>query len=344
MSDDPARVAEAAGLTYVSDEADPGWTRRRRGRGFSYVGPDGELAGAGERARIEALAIPPAWTEVWIALDPDAHLQATGRDDAGRKQYRYDDRWREVRDAEKFERLAAFGDRLPTVRELVEGHLGGRGLTRHRVLAAVTALLDQTLIRIGNEEYAEDNETFGATTLRPEHVVDGRRSLSLRFEGKGGLEWDLPVVDRRLGALIRQCRDGNQPDLFWYEHEGSRRDVTSTDVNDYLREIAGEEFSAKDFRTWGGTRFVTGHLGPLAVADDPTQVDADELAAIDGAADLLGNTRTVARSSYVAPQVPVSWRTGELIEVWQSSRKGRHLTRPERVTTRVLAEGSESGP
>jgi DNA topoisomerase-1 len=339
LSDDPARVAEAAGLTHVSDEVDPGWSRRRRGRGFSYVHPDGRVADACERARIEALAIPPAWTEVWISVDPRSHLQATGRDDAGRKQYRYADRWREVRDLEKFDRLAGFGERLPEVRQEVAGYLGDRGMTRRRVLAAVTALLDQTLIRIGNEEYAEDTETFGATPLRPEHVVDANGSLSLRFEGKGGTEWDLPVTDRRLRTVIRHAREGGQPDLFWYRDGGLVHDVTSSDVNEFLRELAGDDFSAKDFRTWGGTRCVTGHLGPLTPAPDPAQVEADELAAIDDAAELLGNTRTVARSSYVAPRVPDSWRSGELAEVWSASRQGRLLTRPERVTARVLAEG-----
>ena len=337
MQDDPADVAEAAGLVYVSDDEDPGYERRRRGRGWSYVAPDGTVADGDTRARIEALAIPPAWTEVWIALDPDAHVQATGRDDAGRKQYRYHDRWREVRDALKFDRLAEFGVRLPSVRQDVVGHLRGTRLSRRRVLAAVTRLLDTTLIRVGNEAYVADNDTYGATTLLPEHVVDNGRGLILEFTGKGGLEHSIPVSDPDVRRVIRQSREVAKGDLFGFDEGGTWHDVTSVDVNDYLRGLAGEGFSAKDFRTWGGTAHVTGHLAPLAPAEDDGP-DRLELAAIDRAAELLGNTRAVARDCYVAPQVPASWRVGALGEVWRGSRRSEHLSRPERATRRVLEE------
>jgi DNA topoisomerase-1 len=335
-SDDPVEVAHAAGLTYVSDEEDPGFTRRKQGKGFSYRTPDGRVVDAATRERIEALAIPPAWTEVWIAVDPDAHIQVTGRDDRDRKQYLYHERWRLVRDAMKFERLAEFALRLPTVREDLDGYLRDSGLTRQRVLAAVTRLLDTTFIRVGNEEYAADNETYGATTLLPEHVVDEGRTLALEFTGKGGIEWAVPVTDAKVRKVIRQCLDTTRGDLFCYEVDGEQRDVTSDDVNQFLREIAGESFSAKDFRTWGGTANVTGHLGPLALPTDPGEIDAGELAAIDAAAELLGNTRAVARTCYVAPQVPASWRAGELVDIWKASRKAARLTRPERAAALVL--------
>jgi DNA topoisomerase I len=336
-ADDPAAVAEAAGLVYVSDE-EPGWSRRRRGRGFSYVGPDGNLAGPEERSRIEELAIPPAWTEVWIALDPDAHVQATGRDDAGRKQYRYHDRWRQIRDAMKFDRLAEFGLRLPEVRSDVGGYLADRGLGRRRVLAAVTRLLDQSLIRVGNEEYAADNDTYGATTLRPEHVRTSRRGMVLEFTAKGGLERSVPVRDPEVRSVIQECLAVAEGDVFCFEADGSVVDVTSADVNEFLRELAGDAFTAKDFRTWGGTTHAAGHLGPLPLGEDPAAVDRDELAAIDAAAEILGNTRAVARSCYVAPQVPAAHRAGALGEAWRASRSTEWMTRPERVSAKVLTE------
>ena len=335
---DPPAVAETAGLTYVSDEDAPGYERRRRGRGWSYVAPDGRVAAGRERERIDALAVPPAWTDVWVALDPDAHLRATGRDDAGRKQYRYHDRWRDVRDSLKFERLAGFAESLPDVRAEVAGRLQGRRLSRNRVLASVVRLLDTTLIRVGNEAYVADNDTYGATTLRPEHVQVSGRDLTLLFTGKGGLEHTIPVEDHEVRRVIRQCLERTPDDLFGYEDHGVWRDVTSADVNDFLRGLAGDGFSAKDFRTWGGTAFATGHLGPVPVDDDGTLLDAAELAAIDLAAERLGNTRAVARAAYVAPHVPASWRAGVLSEVWRASRRSPSLSRPERAAARVLSE------
>jgi DNA topoisomerase-1 len=336
LNGDSVAVAEASGLTYVSDLEDPGFSRRKQGKGFSYRTPDGSVVDQATRERIESLAIPPAWTDVWIAVDPQAHIQVTGRDDRDRKQYLYHERWRMVRDAMKFERLSDFALRLPAVREDLDGYLRDRGLSRQRVLAAVTRLMDTTFIRVGNEEYAADNETYGATTILPEHVVDDGRKLTLEFPGKGGIEWSVPVVDPKVRKVIRECLDTTRGDLFCSEVEGQQRDVTSTDVNDFLREVAGEGFSAKDFRTWGGTASVTGSLGPVKPTDDPNELDAQELAAIDAAAEVLGNTRAVARSCYIAPQVPTSWRTGELAEHWKGSRKATHLSRSERATSRVL--------
>jgi len=335
---DPPEVAAAAGLRYVTDD-EPGWSRRRAGRGFTYVAPDGRRADPAERERFEALAVPPAWTDVWIATDPDAHVLATGRDEAGRKQYRYHDRWRMVRDAMKFERLVEFGERLPAVREEVAGHLRARRLTRQRVLAAVTRLMDTTLIRVGNEEYAADNDTYGATTILPEHVKNGRGGLRLEFTAKGGVERVVPVTDRAVQRVIAECLEVTSGDLFCYVEKGEALDVTSADVNEYLRGLAGEAFSAKDFRTWGATAHVTGHLGPLPPPLDEAAGDEAELAAIDAAAELLGNTRAVCRSCYVAPQVGMSHREGVLAEVWRGARRTRWLARPERAATRVLEEG-----
>ncbi len=334
---DAAEVAAAAGLVYVNDE-DPGWVRRRQGRGFSYVGPDGRRADAETRRRIEELAIPPAWTDVWIALDEDAHVLATGRDDAGRKQYRYHDRWRAVRDAMKFERLMGFAEQLPAVRQELAGHLRARSLSRERVLSGVTRLLDTTLIRIGNEEYAADNDTYGATTLLPEHVRRVNGGVRLEFTAKGGLERSVPVTDPALVRVIGDCLEVTKGDLFCYVADGVVHDVTSADVNDFLRERAGESFTAKDFRTWGGTAHATEVLGALDPPIDEAAADRDELAAIDAAAERLGNTRAVARACYVAPQVPVSHRTGALPELWRSSRTGKWMTRCERASARVLAE------
>jgi DNA topoisomerase-1 len=330
-------VAEAAGLAYVSDDEDPGISRRGQGKGFSYRGPDGELVDAATRERIEALAIPPAWTDVWISVDPDAHVVATGRDDRDRKQYLYHERWRLVRDAMKFERLAAFALRLPTVRTELDGYLRDKGLTRNRVMAAVARLMDTTYVRVGNESYAADNETYGATTLLPEHVRDDGRTLTLEFTGKSGTPWEVAVKDAKVRKVIRECLAITDGDLFWFRTDrGEVQDVTSEGVNDFLRDLAGDEVSAKDFRTWGGTATVTGSLGPLVLPVDPAEIDAGELAAIDAAAELLGNTRAVARSCYIAPQVPASWRAGELADVWKASRKAGNLTRPERAAARVL--------
>ena len=335
---DPEAVAETAGLNYAGDDEDPGYERRRRGRGWSFVHPDGHIAGGPERERVDALAVPPAWTDVWVAIDPDAHLQATGRDDAGRKQYRYHDRWREVRDSLKFERLAAFAECLPDVRSDVAGHLRGRRLSRTRVLSAVTRLLDTSLIRVGNEAYVADHDTYGATTLRPEHVRVSGRDLSLVFTGKGGIDHTIPVLDPDVRLVIRECLERTPGDLFGYEDGDGWQDVTSVEVNDHLRALAGDGFSAKDFRTWGGTVFATGHLGPVPADVDPAALEAAELAAIDLAAERLGNTRAVARAAYVAPHVPASWRAGVLGEVWRSSRTSPSRTRPERAAARVLRE------
>ena len=332
--------AEAAGLSYVSD-ARPGITRRRQGKGFSYRWPDGSLVSERERERIAALAIPPAWTDVWICPRPDGHIQATGRDDRGRKQYRYHPRWREVRDANKYESLAAFGRALPEVRARVDADLGRRGLPEEKVLAAVVRLLDETLIRIGNDEYAEANESYGLTTLQDDHAEISGGTLALEFGGKSGTEFEVVVRDRRLARIAKQCQDLPGEDLFQYLDGDRVVDVTSTHVNAYLREVAGADRSAKDFRTWGGTVVAAETLVGLGTYDTKKEAEHNLLVAIDAAAERLGNTRAVCRSCYVHPRVPEAYVDGSLADAWRTARAAPRLSRGEKTVLQVL---EEAGP
>ena len=250
----PCATAEEASLRYVSDDT-PGLRRVRVGRGFRYVAADGSpVRDFAIRRRIRALAIPPAWTDVWICAAPGGHIQAVGRDAKGRKQYRYHARWRETRDATKYARLALFAERLPAIRRRVDEDLGRPGLPREKILAAVVRLLELSLIRVGNDEYAAENGSFGLTTLRDRHVTVLGSSLRFEFRGKGGKPHVVDVADRRLARIVRQCQELPGHELFQYvDEDGQRHAIGSADVNAYLREIAGEEFTAKDFRTWAGT-------------------------------------------------------------------------------------------
>ena len=251
---DSAEAAEEAGLKYVNDDR-PGYSRRAKGKDFDYLDTEGKTIRDEQRLlRIKRLAIPPAWTDVWICPSSNGHIQATGRDARGRKQYRYHERWREVRDENKFDRLAQFAKALPNIRRRVARDLKLPDLPRQKVLATIVRLLERTFIRIGNEEYARDNKSFGLTTLKNRHVkVKGARVL-FRFKGKSGRQHEVDVTDRRVAKIIAKCQDLPGQDLFQYlEKDGEVGDVTSQDVNDYLRQIAGEDFTAKDFRTWGGT-------------------------------------------------------------------------------------------
>src|SRR2546423_1625725 len=251
---DPVIVAKAAGLRYVSD-ASPGIRRKRAGKNFSYIGLDGKpIHDQDELHRIRSLGIPPAWTDVWICPQPNGHIQATGRDAKGRKQYRYHPRWRAVRDETKYSRLIAFGEALPTIRARVEHDLGLPGLPREKVLATVVRLLETTLIRVGNEEYARQNRSYGLTTLRNRHVDVRGTELRFHFRGKSGKEHEVALHDRRLARVMRRLQELPGQELFQYvDEDGTRASIDSDDVNAYLREIAGEDFSAKDFRTWAGT-------------------------------------------------------------------------------------------
>lgn len=315
VPEDPARAASAAGLRHVSDQR-PGITRRRRGKGWSYHAPDGELIRDEKaRGRIASLAIPPAWTEVWICPDRRGHLQATGRDDRGRKQYRYHPRWREVRDATKFHRMVRFGESLPAIRAGVEGALRERSLSREKVLATVVRLLETTCIRIGNDQYARENGTYGLTTLRRRHVrVEGPK-IRFRFEAKGGQEVEVSIQDAKVARVVRECRDIPGYELFQYtDEEGERRDVKSEDVNAYLKELSGEDFTAKDFRTWIGTLHAFSRLCARGDATDQAEAEKHRLEAIGYVAEQLRNTRAVCRDFYIHPGVLDAYEEGSLCE------------------------------
>jgi DNA topoisomerase-1 len=332
--EDPREAARNAGLRYSSD-AQPGLSRRRAGRGFAYLDSDGAPVRDPEvKARIKALAIPPAWTDVWICRWPNGHIQATGRDARGRKQSRYHARWHEARHESKFDRMVSFAGALPAIRERTDADLARPGLPREKVLAAVVRLLEMTLIRVGNDEYARLNNSFGLTTLRNRHArIEGRR-VRFRFRGKGGQQHEVGLRDRRLATVIRRCQELPGQELFQYvDEEGTVRDVASDDVNDYLREIAGADFSAKDFRTWAGTVLAYRALVALEPADSATDARRNVVAAIRVTAGRLGNTPAVARKSYVHPAVLEAYMDGRvggaLVEAAEEQSEPPHEATPE---------------
>jgi DNA topoisomerase-1 len=307
--------AEEAGLRYVTD-ARPGIGRRRVGRGFSYIGPDGErITDHALLSWIRSLAIPPAWTDVWICTSPRGHLQATGRDAGGRKQYRYHPRWRATRDEAKFGRMIAFGQALPRIRRRVDRDLRRPGLPRERVLAAVVRLLEKTRVRVGNQEYTRDNRSFGLTTLRDRHarVHDGGR-IRFRFRSKGGKVSEVEISDARLARIVSRCQDLPGQELFAYlDEDGEARTVGSEDVNAYLREISGEDFTAKDFRTWAGTVLAAWALREFEEVDSEAQAKRNVVRAVERVAEWLGNTPAVSRKSYVHPGVVDAYLDGNVI-------------------------------
>ena len=319
---DPDRSARRASLVHVNDE-EPGIKRKRAGRGFYYLAADGGKIGDDITiGRIRALAIPPAWTDVWISPEPDGHIQATGRDAKGRKQYRYHERWALCRDDVKFSSLAAFAEALPLLREAVDRDLRRRGLPRERVVASVIWLLDNTMIRIGNPAYARDNKSFGLTTLKSRHVeVDGS-SLRFDFKGKSGKEWRLKLVDRRIARVVRTIQELPGQHLFQYlDEEGARRMVRSDDVNDYMREAMDVDFSSKHFRTWGGTVHAATLLAqtPLPETTAARKRTLNEM--VDAVAARLGNTRSVCRTCYIHPRVIESWTAGRLADEIVAARR-----------------------
>jgi DNA topoisomerase-1 len=329
--------ARAAGLRYVSDDR-PGITRRRSGRGFTYVEPDGApIRDRRERARIAAIAIPPAWEQVWICPNPRGHILATGRDARGRKQYRYHADWRAHRDSSKFDRMAAFAGALPGIRARLEDDLTLRGLPREKVLAAVLALIDRTLIRVGNEEYARENGSFGATTLRDEHVAIVRGELRLSFRGKAGKEHEVALHDPRLNRVVRRCQELPGEHLFGYvDDEGRPRAIDSGDVNDYLREVAGEEITVKDFRTWGGSVLCHQLLCDAGPAASEAEGKRMVVAAIKVVAAQLGNTPAVCRSSYVYPAVIDAYLAGSLDSAVDADGASEGGLRPEELALRAF--------
>jgi DNA topoisomerase I len=312
---DPVASARAAGLRYVNDSG-PGLRRQRSGKGFRYLDAAGRpVRDAGTLGRIKALAIPPAWAEVWICPDPSGHLQATGRDERGRKQYRYHPRWRAVRDETKYGRMIAFARALPALREAVERDLALSGLPRRKVLAAVVRLLEATLIRVGNDEYARANRSFGLTTMRDRHVAIDGRSVRFRFRGKSGIRHAIDLEDPRLARVVRRCRDLPGQELFQYlDDAGQVRDIGSADVNDYLRETTGQDFTAKDFRTWAGTVLAALALQEFAAFDTKAQARKNVVRAVERVAERLGNTPSVCRKCYVHPAVLDSYLDGTMVD------------------------------
>jgi DNA topoisomerase-1 len=341
LGSDPVESAQAAGLRYVSD-TQPGIRRQKAGKGFSYVGPDGKtIRDAKELARIRSLAIPPAYTDVWICSIPNGHIQATGRDARSRKQYRYHPRWREVRDETKFGRMLAFSERLPKVRARVEHDLGLPGLPREKVLATVVRLLECTRIRVGNDEYTRANRSFGLTTLQDRHVEISGSSLQFEFRGKSGKIHRASLNDRRLARIVQRCQALPGEDLFQYiDSEGVRQTVGSGDVNDYIREISGQEFTTKDFRTWSGTILAVAALSEEGTWASQREAKANVLRAIDRVAEQLNNTRAVCRKYYVHPAVFDAYLAGTLIETLQNGTKEavtRSLDSEEAAVVRLLA-------
>jgi DNA topoisomerase I len=306
-------AARSAGLRWVTD-AQPGLRRVRVGRGFKYLQPSGApLRDAAVLGRIRSLAIPPAWKDVWICPDPRGHIQATGRDAKGRKQYRYHPRWREVRDETKYGRLLEFGCALPQIRARVERDLTRRGLPREKVLATVLRLLEKTLIRVGNEEYARANRSFGLTTLNSRHVKVSGRRIHFRFRGKSGKVHEFGIQDGDLSRIVRRCQELPGQELFQYVDErGRRRTVDSGDVNAYLREVSGRDFTAKDFRTWAGTVRASFALAALPPPSSQRHGKQSVKDAICEVARRLGNTPAICRKSYVHPAVVDSYLEGAL--------------------------------
>ena len=310
---DPAEAAPAAGLRYVNDAA-LGIRRKRSGRGFRYTDPNGEkITDRATLGRIKSLGIPPAWEDVWICPRPNGHIQATGRDARGRKQYLYHPRWREARDETKFARLAIFGASLPRIRKRTTVDLTQPGLPQEKVLATVVQLLDLTLIRIGNEEYARANESYGLTTMRQSQVEVNGAQIQFEFQGKSGKQHTVAVRDPRLARIIRRCEELPGYELFQYVDEaGERHSVESSDVNGYLQEITGQHFTAKDFRTWGGTVIAARALRELGGAETETEAKKNIVEAVKRAARELGNTPAVCRRAYIHPAVLNAYLEGRL--------------------------------
>ena len=308
------RAATRAGLKYVTDGY-AGITRKRSGTGWSYYAPNGSrIRDADKRRRLNKLAIPPAWTNVWICPDPDGHIQATARDARGRKQYRYHASYREARDRSKFRHMLEFSEVLPLLRSRIERDMKSEALTRDQVLATVIRLLDKTLIRVGNDEYARENNSFGLTTLRRRHVKVKGTAVSFCFRGKSGVEHEVSVIDERIAKIIQRCQEIPGYELFQYVDEAGRRQpVTSDEVNAHLREITGRDVTAKDFRTWGGTMAAAIALRSMGVAASKREADRNVNAALDIVRERLGNTRAVCRKYYVHPALIEAYHMGRVV-------------------------------
>lgn len=312
--EEAAAAARQAGLQYI-DTSEPGFGRERRGVGFVYLDTEGRrITDAATLERIRRIVIPPAWTDVWISPGERGHIQATGRDSRGRKVYRYHEGWREVRDADKYAHLAEFAAALPRIRRRVAGDLGRPGVCRERVAAATVRLLESTLIRVGNDEYARDNRHYGLTTLRSRHLRTRGPELRFLFRGKGGVEHTVGISDRRVAGVMRRCQElPGQRLLQYLDDDGAARALTSGDVNDYLRTAAAADITAKDFRTWAGTVLGARELRRIGQAGSARGAERGVVAAVDAVARQLGNTRAVCRRCYIHPAVIDAYLDGSLV-------------------------------
>ena len=346
IATDSLEAAEDAGLRYVSDDQ-PGFPRRRKGAEFEYFDAKGKPIGDKQQLlRIKRLAIPPAWSDVWICPSPNGHIQATGRDARRRKQYRYHERWREIRDENKYDRLVNFGKALPKIRRRLNKDLALSGLPRAKVLATIVQLLERSLIRIGNEEYARENKSFGLTTMQDRHVDVKGSKLRFRFRGKSGRQHEVDVTDRRLARTVLKLQDLPGQSLFQYlDDDGNVRDISSQDVNEYLREITGEEFTAKDFRTWAGTVLAAVALGTAAASETKKQAKANIKHTISAVAEVLGNTPAVCRRCYIHPAILKAYLNGNSVNglkprSQQLEKRGIDLASTEAAVLELLQAGS----
>ncbi|HEX5606345.1 MAG TPA: DNA topoisomerase IB [Candidatus Binatia bacterium] len=344
----PIRAVKSRGLRYVMDSI-KGITRRRHGKNFLFFSPRGvPIRNAGELRRIRALAIPPAWKDVWISPFSNSHLQATGRDARGRKQYRYHHAWREWRDQTKYDHLMEFGRVLPKLRRKVAKDLSLPGLPRAKVMATIVRLLETTCIRIGNDEYVRQNQSFGLTTLRNKHVKVRGSKIHFRFRGKSGIVRDVDLNDHRLAQIVRHCQDLPGQELFQYlEEDGTPRIVNSSDVNQYLREATGVDLTAKDFRTWAGTVLAARALGELPPFASHSQAKRNVVQAVEAVARKLGNTRAVCQKCYIHPATVKAYFDGSLPENLSrpvpAARQAQHgLSDDEAAVMMILEESSKA--
>ncbi|HEU0147794.1 MAG TPA: DNA topoisomerase IB [Bradyrhizobium sp.] len=339
---EPEAAARAAGLHYIDDAA-PGFTRKKIGTGFGYRDQDGKIIRDPDVIkRIRSIGIPPAYTDVWICPDPRGHIQATGRDAKGRKQYRYHPRWSEIRDSTKYTHMLEFARALPKIRARIDADMKRPGLSREKVLATVVNLLETTLIRVGNEDYVKENKSYGLTTLRNRHVdVDGKE-LRFEFKGKSGKLWKLKIENRRVAKVVKACQELPGQHLFQYiDEDRERQAVTSSDVNDYLREISGLDITAKDFRTWAGTVLAAIALSEFEAVDSQALAKKNIKAAIERVSSRLGNTPTICRKCYVHPEVFSSYLDGNLLadikqEVEEELKQDIADLRPEEAALLAL--------
>ncbi len=353
--EDPVAAAKAAGLRYVTDTR-PGIRRERVGDDFQYIGVDGQpITDPATLDRINGLGIPPAYTDVWICPIKNGHLQATGRDARGRKQYRYHARWRATRDENKYGRMLLFGEALPRIRERVAEDLALPGMPREKVLATVVRLLETTMIRVGNEEYARQNDSYGLTTMRNEHVDVQGSTVRFQFRGKSGKHHEITLRDRRLARIVKRSQELPGHELFEYvDADGNPHTISSDDVNAYLQEITGEHFTAKDFRTWAGTLLCALCLKETETAESETAAKKNIVAAIKSVSDRLGNTPAVCRKCYVHPVVIDSYLEGTMIEalgqhVAEETQDDPHALNAEEAAVlsflhRNLAQTAEDSP